>query len=618
MIIQHNIMALNSYNRLGTNNNAVQKNLEKLSSGYRINRAGDDAAGLAISEKMRAQITGLERAQLNAKDGISLVQTAEGALTEVHSMLNRLVELGVESANGIYQATDRDKIQAEVDQITEEIDRISAGTNFNGLKLLDGSLREDAPAAETKPVTADISALAGTPLGAVETVDATATSSSATLKAITPVAEGDTIKYTVEYFDKDGTKQSKDIEFEVTGDPTQAGDATLTRIYRDADGNIIKDDDGNTKYGTEYDTQNTVSSGNSTIDLVSLGTALQKELNEELKTDETLKAAFEKIEDSATPDGKITFTAADTGANGASLFAIHSTFTPKAGGASTYDVATPGTTTAGENEFGVIDLSKATLWDGSKDTLEDAIFEINGKKFVFYAIPDDPANPTAYLDLTEEQKTWLNDIGVENNHVQATDNTGAAAGTLDFTNYQEMAEKINEETGLKTEAGEIDANGAWDNTQGTQLALKDGAAAPTPVETTGTRGLTLQVGDTNEDFNKVTVYIDDMSSKGLGIDDLDVTDQGISGESIDRVKAAIEKVSVNRGRLGALQNRLEHTLNNLATTTENMTNAESRIRDTDMAQEMMAFTKNNVLVQAAQSMLAQANQQPQQVLQLLR
>ncbi len=618
MIIQHNIMALNSYNRLGTNNNAVQKNLEKLSSGYRINRAGDDAAGLAISEKMRAQITGLERAQLNAKDGISLVQTAEGALTEVHSMLNRLVELGVESANGIYQATDRDKIQAEVDQITEEIDRISEGTNFNGLKLLDGSLREDAPAAETKPVTADISALAGTPLGAVETVDATATSSSATLKAITPVAKGDTIKYTVEYFDKDGTKQSKDIEFEVTGDPTQAGDATLTRIYRDADGNIIKDDDGNTKYGTEYDTQNTVSSGNSTIDLVSLGTALQKELNEELKTDETLKAAFEKIEDSATPDGKITFTAADTGANGASLFAIHSTFTPKAGGASTYDVATPGTTTAGENEFGVIDLSKATLWDGSKDTLEDAIFEINGKKFVFYAIPDDPANPTAYLDLTEEQKTWLNDIGVENNHVQATDNTGAAAGTLDFTNYQEMAEKINEETGLKTEAGEIDANGAWDNTQGTQLALKDGAAAPTPVETTGTRGLTLQVGDTNEDFNKVTVYIDDMSSKGLGIDDLDVTDQGISGESIDRVKAAIEKVSVNRGRLGALQNRLEHTLNNLATTTENMTNAESRIRDTDMAQEMMAFTKNNVLVQAAQSMLAQANQQPQQVLQLLR
>ena len=172
MIVQHNIMALNSYNRLGTNNNAVQKNLEKLSSGYRINRAGDDAAGLAISEKMRAQITGLERAQLNAKDGISLVQTAEGALTEVHSMLNRLVELGVESANGIYQATDRDKIQAEVDQITEEIDRISAGTNFNGLKLLDGSLAEGG-AKGVGSVTVDLSALTGTMLGGVNTVDAT-------------------------------------------------------------------------------------------------------------------------------------------------------------------------------------------------------------------------------------------------------------------------------------------------------------------------------------------------------------------------------------------------------------------------------------------------------------
>ena len=134
----------------------------------------------------------------------------------------------------------------------------------------------------------------------------------------------------------------------------------------------------------------------------------------------------------------------------------------------------------------------------------------------------------------------------------------------------------------------------------------------------GGKGLTLQVGDTADNFNKVTVSVDNMSSAGLGVNGLTVTDQGIAADSITRVKSAIEKVSVNRGRLGALQNRLEHTLNNLATTTENMTNAESRIRDTDMAQEMMAFTKNNVLVQAAQSMLAQANQQPQQVLQLLR
>ena len=223
--------------------------------------------------------------------------------------------------------------------------------------------------------------------------------------------------------------------------------------------------------------------------------------------------------------------------------------------------------------------------------------------------------------LKEEYQTILNNAGVGNNHIET------AAATIDENDVAGMVKKIAEETGLKVDQGQTGAgaNGSitWtsDGTTptNTEIALKDNVITiPADDEDSGARGLTLQVGDTNEDFNKVTVYIDDMSSKGLGIDDLDVTDQGISAESIDKVKAAIEKVSVNRGRLGALQNRLEHTLNNLATTTENMTNAESRIRDTDMAQEMMAFTKNNVLVQAAQSMLAQANQQPQQVLQLLR
>lgn len=141
MRIQHNIAALNSYKNLSSNNSAVSKNLEKLSSGYRINRAGDDAAGLAISEKMRAQITGLDTASKNANDGISLIQTAEGALTEVHSMLNRMVELAQQSANGTYDKdVDRANLQMEFDQLSEEIDRISTTTTFNGTKLLDGSL----------------------------------------------------------------------------------------------------------------------------------------------------------------------------------------------------------------------------------------------------------------------------------------------------------------------------------------------------------------------------------------------------------------------------------------------------------------------------------------------
>ena len=140
MIVQHNIMAINAHRQLGVNNKALANNLEKLSSGYRINKAADDAAGLAISEKMRAQITAIDRAVLNAQDGASLIQTAEGALTEVHSMLNRMVELATQSANGTIQADDRQKIESEVNALKDEIDRISKATNFNGINVLDGSL----------------------------------------------------------------------------------------------------------------------------------------------------------------------------------------------------------------------------------------------------------------------------------------------------------------------------------------------------------------------------------------------------------------------------------------------------------------------------------------------
>ena len=277
MRIQHNIAALNSYKNLTNNNSTVSKNLEKLSSGYRINRAGDDAAGLAISEKMRAQITGLETATKNANDGISLIQTAEGALTEVHSMLNRMVELAQQSANGTYQnEVDRENLQAEMDSLTSEIDRISQGTNFNGTNLLNGDL--------------------------------------------------------------------------------------------------------------------------------------------------------------------------------------------------------------------------------------------------------------------------------------------------------------------------------------------------------ATSGVTLQIGDTSDTFNQLTVKVSSMSSSSLGIDSskIDIKTQDKAAAAVDEIKKAINTVSSTRGDLGAAQNRLEHTINNLSVTSENMTAAESRIRDVDMAKEMMSYTKNNILVQASQAMLAQANQVPQGVLQLLQ
>ena len=275
MRIQHNIMAMNAYRNYNNNTSALSKNLEKLSSGYKINRAGDDAAGLAISEKMRAQITGLETAQKNAKDGISLVQTAEGALTEVHDMLNRMVELATQSANGTYDNdVDRKNLQSELDQLRTEINRISDSANFNGIKLFNGSL--------------------------------------------------------------------------------------------------------------------------------------------------------------------------------------------------------------------------------------------------------------------------------------------------------------------------------------------------------ATKGVTLQIGDTSDNFNKISFTLADMDSTGLKINAINIQSATAAGSAISAIKAAINTVSTVRGKLGAIQNRLDHTINNLSVMTENIQDAESTIRDTDVADEMMAYTKNNILVQSAQAMLAQANQVPQGVLQLLQ
>ena len=275
MRIQHNIMAMNAYRNYNNNTSALSKNLEKLSSGYKINRAGDDAAGLAISEKMRAQITGLETAQKNAKDGISLVQTAEGALTEVHDMLNRMVELATQAANGTYDNNvDRKNLQSELDQLRTEINRISDSANFNGIKLFDGSL--------------------------------------------------------------------------------------------------------------------------------------------------------------------------------------------------------------------------------------------------------------------------------------------------------------------------------------------------------ATQGVTLQIGDTSDNFNKISFTLADMDSTSLKINNISIMSATAAGSAISAIKAAINTVSTVRGTLGAIQNRLDHTINNLSVMTENIQDAEATIRDTDVADEMMAYTKNNILVQSAQAMLAQANQVPQGVLQLLQ
>ena len=403
MRIQHNIMAMNAYRNYTNNTSALSKNLEKLSSGYKINRAGDDAAGLAISEKMRAQITGLDKAQDNAKDGISLVQTAEGALTEVHDMLNRMYELAEQSANGTFEdGTDRKQLQKEVNQLKDEIDRIADSANFNGIKLLDGSM----------------SANATTKINNVGT---------GTTAAVDVSIVADTV------FNADGTELN--LKFKLAAVSTN-------------------------------------------------------------KTDGAKVSA----------DGTVT-----------------------------------------------ISLKKGTQY--SAEDIQALLAKAKGTK-----------------------------AGINEDILQAAQNA-TVTGT-----------------------GVADKTGAWTTLGASTAAAQANKGKP----------LTLQIGDTSDNFNQLKVGIKDCHVAALGLTDMKIGDQTSAAAALDKIKSAINYVSDVRGTLGATQNRLDHTINNLSVMQENIQDAESTIRDTDVADEMMAYTKNNILIQSAQAMLAQANQVPQGVLQLLQ
>ena len=480
MVVRSNIMALNANRQLGMNNSQVSKSLEKLSSGYKINRAGDDASGLAISEKMKAQIKGLETASANSQDGISLVQTAEGALTEVHDMLNRMVELAGKAANGtIDSETDRAALQDEMNSLLDEIDRIAQSTDFNGIKLLDGSL---AGGSKSAPKVEVISGDAVTDFAGANGVYTTANLDTA----------GTSTKYTVK-FTVDGKEQEVTVDF--TDNATAATAAGNAKTALDA------------KLG-EY------------FDIAVAGDGLKF----------------------TAKDSNIVLTAA--GEDTASNTAVTVTTKPINAGVEFGDALAAG------------DVLKI---DGKTYTIGGAA---NEEKLVF----------ASGADLA----TYLK----KNGYDLITEATGASAN--DF-------------------------------------------AADTILVKTGEGGLSLQIGATGDEYNKVTVSVGDMSSKGLGINNLrdtGIMTQDAASAALDQIKngasSAINMVSSQRAELGAMQNRLEHTINNLDVAAENMESANSQIRDTDMAKEMMEYTKQNVLTQAAQAMLAQANQQPQSILQLLQ
>ncbi len=435
MVVQHNLTAMNSNRMLGITTKSQAKSTEKLSSGYKINRAADDAAGLSISEKMRKQIRGLTQASANAQDGISAVQTAEGALTEVHDMLQRMNELAVKAANGTQSKDDRAYIQAEVNQLVTEIDRVATTTKFNESYLLKGTNNDNT-------------------VGKLTFKDAS--------KAV--------LNQTTDQFDSDGIKKLDDVDV-ATG---------------------VKGEGANKSNFTE----------------------------------------------------------------------------------------------------------KATATGITASTFNATKLTVNGKNYVY--ISD--------FKQGQGQTTTLDDV------VKGYTSQAANDANKYYTSLNEMEEAIKADFAADLKdvklSTTLDNNGALSKlyTQVTAFAdLNKGL------------DVSLHVGADSTKDNKIGLTIEMMSARGLGINGIRVDGEDFENatKSIDTIKSAIQKVSEQRSSLGAVQNRLEHTINNLDNVVENTQSAESAIRDTDMAKQMVTYSNNNILAQAGQAMLAQANQSNQGVLSLL-
>ncbi len=490
MVVRTNTMAINAEHQMRLNSSNVAKSLQKLSSGYKINSAADDAAGLAISEHMKAQIKDLDAASDNSQDGISLAQTAEGALNEVHDMLNRMSELATKASNGTYTDSQRGNYSDEVDALQSEIDRISKSTNFNGINLLNGE--------QAAPVV-------------TETAGTDAVTGSATT-----------------------------VAYDVTGKGT--GDLNTKTI----DGQAIT-------WNTDLD---------------------------------TTMSDFVTAYNGGTHDFTANYTSNVL------------TLTAKANGATAAPTdnttgVTP-TTTVGTADVAGTGASTAIDFTGVNATNAIGGTVTVGSKTYEFTNADDP---------TAAAQSGNTAVAVHEN-----------ATTSDVLSA--LKTEVDKDTTL-TADNTVAVNGDKLTITSKTVGASSTAAA---ASTQNVGGLSLQIGDTYDDYNKLSVVIGKMDSKSLGVDSssIDITTQVGAGNAIKKINDAIDSVSKQRSQLGAIENRLDHTVNNLDTTSENLTSANSRIRDTDMAAEMMNYTQNNVLTQAAQAMLAQANQQPSQVLQLLQ
>ena len=599
MRIQHNIAAMNAYRNYNINTSAVSKNLEKLSSGYKINRAGDDAAGLAISEKMRAQITGLDAATKNVKDGISLVKTAEGAMQEVQDMLNRMVNLATQSANGTYDnEVDRANLQKEVDQLQSEINRIADSSNFNGIKLLDGSLESGLTEVKWQGSTNET--------------------------AVTPTLDGQLVtkdptpgKYSIDFGKlsfSNASTAAETVTFNLTDDisitiTVKAGETLDGQDLINAIKTAIDNDANETDSAGAAFTGGADNDGKIQVDGITYNISLDGS-----------KLVLE-MDSAPTADVSTNFTANFDTSNYKADQIIATGVEQVQVTPEVEAVPTSGRV-YGQAK---LQLTEALTADGNAIKIGDETYIFARKQSTLEKFADSKAH---VIDLTDIKSTTFTaaDLAKAASRVAAAaaDNTRfkvgsniGSDGTLTFTEKEGGVDyNVNNLAGAD---GKATANGASATadakaTDWKGLIVTGTAALGAPPKGTA---LTLQIGDTSDSFNQLKVSIGDIHTKALGIDKISIATQAGASAAVDTIKNAINQVSSIRGTLGATQNRLEHTQNNLSVMKENIQDAESTIRDTDVAEEMMAYTKNNILVQSAQAMLAQANQIPQGVLQLL-
>ncbi len=609
MVVQHNLQAMNANRMLNITTGSQSKSAEKLSSGYRINRAADDAAGLSISEKMRKQIRGLDQASTNAEDGVSAVQTAEGALTEVHSMLQRMNELAVQASNGTNSQDDRDAIQAEIEQLTTEIDRVAETTKFNESYLLKG---DTDGATKTSTVAAHDAGLAGK-LGESENGKTTFTADKLTVGSKVTIGG-------VEYNIVDSSKTSDYTS--INGFTAAAGDT----LVQDGKKYTYVAKDGTTPGGATAGAAGWFADDNTstTVDTVTLKAGSKLTTKADGKTTTLVGNANLAMDTAAaaTPTwakgdtlvhGGKTYTHTGTAntwkdedgttVTNANLVAAGDTYTIKDTGKSG-QIDNNGISTVGN----IQDKIKAAA-DGEVIKIRDTVDGTDKSYTVGVTTKEDGTKYTADdIAALVKEGAYVTDKDDKTYYAVPKASDDKNDITLQDA-YSKMAKELEAASSIGTDKAATVKNngdGTFEITQGT-------------VEVKDKLSFNLQVGADADMTNKISVNIESMSAAGIGIKGLNVSDDTgkAATYAVDAIADALHKVSSQRSSLGAVQNRLEHTIANLDNVVENTTSAESRIRDVDMAEEMVEYSKNNILAQAGQSMLAQANQATQGVLSLL-